>query len=244
MPLPPALERSGSAPDLLRLDVDKLQPEPDQNAPAAQADGYTSSSSGGETTPLRNPHHSRHPFLVDSLPTPEASPEFEQRSMRFEAYAEDEEFVEAPTHEDDELDHSPHHRDHHQFHSTPVSRAATPVSPAVSVDSSSFWAPSPTADTAAQSEWAAASSDHASTAAATTPIASHRTRKKMTMLPFSLWEFLKEEIRAQDLDGSQDPKGERVSNFLMVPMQVEQVRGDCLGPVLLWNFGLTNTRDR
>jgi hypothetical protein len=43
-------------------------------------------------------------------------------------------------------------------------------------------------------------------------------------LPASLWDYLKEEIRATELDGSQEMKAERVTNFFSVPMVVEQVR--------------------
>lgn len=42
-------------------------------------------------------------------------------------------------------------------------------------------------------------------------------------LPASLWDYLKEEIQATELDGSQELKAERVTNFFSVPMVVEQV---------------------
>lgn len=51
------------------------------------------------------------------------------------------------------------------------------------------------------------------------------SRRRGRTLPFSLWELLREEVRAQDpSDSSHEGKSERVSNFLMVPMQVEKVR--------------------
>jgi hypothetical protein len=42
-------------------------------------------------------------------------------------------------------------------------------------------------------------------------------------LPTSLWDYLREEISASELDGSQEMKAERVTNFFSVPMAVEQV---------------------
>lgn len=42
-------------------------------------------------------------------------------------------------------------------------------------------------------------------------------------LPTSLWDYLREEISASELDGSQEMKAERVTNFFAVPMAVEQV---------------------
>lgn len=46
------------------------------------------------------------------------------------------------------------------------------------------------------------------------------------LLPASLWDYLQEEISASDLDGSQEMKAERVTNFFSVPMAVEQVSLD------------------
>jgi hypothetical protein len=43
------------------------------------------------------------------------------------------------------------------------------------------------------------------------------------ILPTSLWDYLQEEIRATELDGSQELKAERVTNFFAVPMAVERV---------------------
>lgn len=42
-------------------------------------------------------------------------------------------------------------------------------------------------------------------------------------LPASLWDYLQEEISASELDGSQETKAERVTNFFSVPMAVEKV---------------------
>lgn len=43
-------------------------------------------------------------------------------------------------------------------------------------------------------------------------------------VPFSLWDYLREEILATDFDSHQEMKWERVSNFLQVPYAVEKVR--------------------
>lgn len=188
MPPAPALERAGSAPDLLQLDLNKIR--------SRNQGGSEDDLSGGELTP----QHYKTAF-VDGLPTPQGSPEFERRSFHYGEYDEDELFVEAHQQQ------PPPELDSPQIHSTPISRADTPTSPALSVDESNYWNSAP----------------GLAPGQADTPWTPHQ-RRRMTMLPFSLWEFLKEEIRTQDLDGSQDPKGERVSNFLMVPMQVEKVR--------------------
>ena len=50
-----------------------------------------------------------------------------------------------------------------------------------------------------------------------------KSRSSISRLPFSLWQYLQEEIRAIELDGSQEVKSERVVNFLSVPMAVEKV---------------------
>jgi len=41
--------------------------------------------------------------------------------------------------------------------------------------------------------------------------------------PFSLWEYLREELLATDFDSHQELKWERVSNFLNIPIGVEKV---------------------
>lgn len=42
-------------------------------------------------------------------------------------------------------------------------------------------------------------------------------------IPFSLWDYLREEILATDFDSHQEMKWERVSNFLQVPLAIEKV---------------------
>ena len=42
--------------------------------------------------------------------------------------------------------------------------------------------------------------------------------------PFSLWDYLREELLSTDLDSHQELKWERVSNFLRVPLALERVR--------------------
>lgn len=51
-------------------------------------------------------------------------------------------------------------------------------------------------------------------------------------LPFSLWDYLREELLATDFDSHQELKWERVSNFLSIPLAIEKVR--CLAPLLLF----------
>ena len=53
--------------------------------------------------------------------------------------------------------------------------------------------------------------------------------------PFSLWDYLREELLATDFDSHQELKWERVSNFLSIPLAIEKVgplhvhiMGDCL----------------
>lgn len=43
--------------------------------------------------------------------------------------------------------------------------------------------------------------------------------------PFSLWDYLREELLATDFDSHQEMKWERVSNFLHVPFAVEKIIG-------------------
>lgn len=42
--------------------------------------------------------------------------------------------------------------------------------------------------------------------------------------PFSLWDYLREELLATDFDSHQELKWERVSNFLSIPVAMEKVR--------------------
>jgi hypothetical protein len=58
-----------------------------------------------------------------------------------------------------------------------------------------------------------------------------------TEIPFSLWDYLREEILATDFDSHQEVKWERVSNFLQVPFAVEKVR-----PLLLVYIPLIPSR--
>ena len=51
--------------------------------------------------------------------------------------------------------------------------------------------------------------------------------------PFSLWDYLREELLATDFDSHQELKWERVSNFLSVPLAIEKVR---LGYRLTWDI--------
>jgi hypothetical protein len=41
--------------------------------------------------------------------------------------------------------------------------------------------------------------------------------------PFSLWDYLREELLATDFDSHQELKWERVSNFLSIPVAIEKV---------------------
>lgn len=43
-------------------------------------------------------------------------------------------------------------------------------------------------------------------------------------VPFSLWDYLREELLATDFDSHQELKWERVSNFLSMPLAMEKVR--------------------
>lgn len=43
------------------------------------------------------------------------------------------------------------------------------------------------------------------------------------LAPFSLWEYLKEEVLATDFDSTQEMKWERVTNFIAVPWWIEKV---------------------
>ena len=42
--------------------------------------------------------------------------------------------------------------------------------------------------------------------------------------PFSIWDYLREELLATDFDSHQELKWERVSNFLSMPLAIEKVR--------------------
>jgi hypothetical protein len=45
------------------------------------------------------------------------------------------------------------------------------------------------------------------------------------IIPFSLWDYLQEEVLAVEMDGEEGVKSERVTNFLTVPGEVEKVSG-------------------
>jgi hypothetical protein len=42
-------------------------------------------------------------------------------------------------------------------------------------------------------------------------------------VPFSLWDYLREELLATDFDSHQELKWERVGNFLSIPLAIEKV---------------------
>lgn len=58
------------------------------------------------------------------------------------------------------------------------------------------------------------------------PLPHEQANLSERILPASLWDYLQEELRASELDGSQELKAERVTNFFAVPMAVEKV-GRC-----------------
>lgn len=64
-------------------------------------------------------------------------------------------------------------------------------------------------------------------AAAATPLPLKDTTQPSTEIPFSLWDYLREEILATDFDSHQEIKWERVSNFLQVPFAIEKVSPRC-----------------
>lgn len=56
-----------------------------------------------------------------------------------------------------------------------------------------------------------------------TQAAFHETKVTHEAPPFSLWEYLREELLAADFDSHQELKWERVSNFLHIPIGVEKI---------------------
>ncbi|KAG9000332.1 hypothetical protein FRB93_012726 [Tulasnella sp. JGI-2019a] len=52
---------------------------------------------------------------------------------------------------------------------------------------------------------------------------SERPKPVVETAPFSLWEYLREELLATDFDSHQELKWERVSNFLSIPLGVEKI---------------------
>lgn len=45
----------------------------------------------------------------------------------------------------------------------------------------------------------------------------------LVQLPFSLWDYLQQELAATEMDGEEGVKSERVTNFLTVPGEIEKV---------------------
>lgn len=54
-----------------------------------------------------------------------------------------------------------------------------------------------------------------------------------TAPPFSIWDYLREELLATDFDSHQELKWERVSNFLSVPLAIEKVE---FTVTYIWSF--------
>lgn len=50
-----------------------------------------------------------------------------------------------------------------------------------------------------------------------------RKRRGIKRIPFSLWDYLQEEVLAVEMEGEEGVKAERVTNFLTVPGEVEKV---------------------
>ena len=51
----------------------------------------------------------------------------------------------------------------------------------------------------------------------------HQVHSDLRSAPFSLWDYLQEELLATDFDSHQELKWERVSNFLSIPLAIEKV---------------------
>jgi hypothetical protein len=61
--------------------------------------------------------------------------------------------------------------------------------------------------------------------------------------PFSLWDYLREELLATDFDSHQELKWERVSNFLSIPLAMEKVRYNFIhGPLVSKQFADNRVR--
>ena len=54
-----------------------------------------------------------------------------------------------------------------------------------------------------------------------------KARSPSSDVPFSLWDYLREELLATDFDSHQELKWERVSNFLSMPWAMEKVCDSC-----------------
>lgn len=71
-----------------------------------------------------------------------------------------------------------------------------------------------------------------------TAMFSQDPRSQQHYVPFSLWDYLKEELLATDFDSHQELKWERVSNFLSVPLAIEKVRAQ----VCMFNLAIHSER--
>jgi hypothetical protein len=58
-----------------------------------------------------------------------------------------------------------------------------------------------------------------------------KQESKLYEPPFSLWDYLREELLATDFDSHQELKWERVSNFLHIPLAMEKVHSLIFGLV-------------
>lgn len=59
------------------------------------------------------------------------------------------------------------------------------------------------------------------------PLPAFQTLESAYEPPFSLWDYLREELLATDFDSHQELKWERVSNFLSMPIALEKVGRIC-----------------
>ncbi len=59
------------------------------------------------------------------------------------------------------------------------------------------------------------------------PLPAFQTLDSTYQPPFSLWDYLREELLATDFDSHQELKWERVSNFLSMPIAIEKVGRIC-----------------
>ncbi|KAF9071697.1 eukaryotic membrane protein family-domain-containing protein [Rhodocollybia butyracea] len=59
----------------------------------------------------------------------------------------------------------------------------------------------------------------------TSDFISLQQQQQLSAAPFSLWDYLREELLATDFDSHQELKWERVSNFLSIPLAIEKIIG-------------------
>ncbi len=64
---------------------------------------------------------------------------------------------------------------------------------------------------------------NASFSRSSSPKGGEHTVVPIVPAPFSLWDYLREEMLATDFDSHQELKWERVTNFLSVPLAIEKV---------------------